>query len=422
MSTQKPRGRVAGALLTSLLATYLAHVSAMMQNGDRRLGIIEWPDRRFASIQGAIDALPDGGTLRFTERVVPIDEPLFVRGKRIVIEGKGCDEQRTQLKDGGTHLVGPRAGTLAEFDAVRAVINFEPSAEGVPGGGTVRNLKISGRDAAVRGAFADDARGGGVRVENVCMTDTHRAVTWSGPVSLALTNVLIRDVSWNGVSIVGIAQSLVGAFLFTDVTVISTGNACLFFQNVQATVVGSHFNLCGTSGTIVALTSNLYVADTTIAGSRGPGIALSGGSAFVTETLINQATGFGVLLHDVLHGDVEDVHVKNTKAFTSGPQAGLYGDGVTIVGGPASGPAWVTDSFIENAAHSGVANYGAFVSIGDLRIQCPLFHVEGEVLGTKNFVYSDLGGMKCGCPTATGACQAVSAVSAAAPGPLTTTP
>ena len=113
MSTQKPRGRVAGALLTSLLATYLAHVSAMMQNGDRRLGIIEWPDRRFASIQGAIDALPDGGTLRFTERVVPIDEPLFVRGKRIVIEGKGCDEQRTQLKDGGTHLVGPRAGTLA---------------------------------------------------------------------------------------------------------------------------------------------------------------------------------------------------------------------------------------------------------------------------------------------------------------------
>ena len=88
----------------------------------------------------------------------------------------------------------------------------------------------------------------------------------------------------------------------------------------------------------------------------------------------------------------------------------------------ANCPAWVTDSFIENAAHSGVANYGAFVSIGDLRIQCPLFHVEGEVLGTKNFVYSDLGGMKCGCPTATGACQAVSAVSAAAPGPLTTTP
>ena len=421
MKAERHLRRWAAAVLLPFLLAGIVAANAAVQRLDVRPDLIKWPDPRFSRIQDAINALPDGGTLRFSG-VVAVDEPLFVRGKRIVIEGSGCDEQKSRPRGGGTHLVGPRAGTLAEFSAARALINFERSPDGVPGFATVRNLKLSGFDAGIRGVFEDDTHGGGARVENVCITNTGRGVMWSGAAGLALNNVLIREVLWNGVSIVGIAQSLASAFLFTDVTVISTGNACLFFQNAQATVVGSHFNFCGSSGTVVALDSNLYVADTSIAGSRGPGIALSGGSAFITETLINQATGFGILLHNVLHGDVEDVHIKDTRAFTSGPQAGLYGDAVTIVGGPANGLAWVTDSLVETAAHSGVANYGAFVSIGDLRIQCALFHVEGEPLGTQSFTYSDLGGMKCGCPTASGACQAVSAVSAAVPGPATTTP
>ena len=420
MSTRISWGTATGALLalTLVLATYLAHVSAMMQHRDRRLDIIEWPDRRFGSIQGAIDALPDGGTLRFTEAVVRVEEPLFIRGKRIVIEGNGCDEQKTRPQ-GGTHLVGPRTETLAEFDAVRALINFGPPPDdGVAGGGTVRNLKLSGFDAGIRAASG----AGAVVVEKVCITDTGRGVAWSATASLSLRKVLIRDIAWNGASITA-ATALAGAFVhFADVTILNVAGACVYYQNVQAVVVGALFNFCGSTATIAALNSNLYVADTTIAGSNGPGIALSGGSAFITETFVNQASGFGILLHNVVHGDIEDVHIKDTKAFSSGPQAGLYGDAVTVVGGPANGPVWVTDSFLETAAHSGVANYGAFVSIGDLNIQCTLFHVEGEVLGTKNFVYSDLGGMKCGCPTASGVCQAVSAVSASAPGPPMTTP
>ena len=145
---------------------------------------------------------------------------------------------------------------------------------------------------------------------------------------------------------------------------------------------------------------------------------MSGGSAFISETFVNEVTGFGILLHNVVHGDVEDVHIKNTKAFSTGPQAGSYGDGVTVVGGTANGMTWVTDSFIENSPHSGVANYGAFVSVGDLGIQCTLFHLQGEILAGKNFSYTDLGGLKCGCPAANGTCQAATSSAVEVPGPL----
>jgi hypothetical protein len=404
------------AIMAALMTVLSA--AAIARQRDGRTGVIEWPNREFPTIQSAIDALPDGGTLRFTQAVVRVDEPLFVRGKRIVIEGNGCDEQSPRPKT-GTHLVGPRAERLAEFDAVRGLINFEPGEPGQPASGaTIRNLKVSGFDAGIRATGDASRTAGAVVVEKVCITNTGRGIAWTAAASLSLKNVLIRDVAWNGVSITP-ATTLAGAFVhFGGVTILNAAGACVYYQSVQAVIVGSLFNNCGTSGTIVSLNANVLVADTSIAGSRGPGIAISGGSTFINDTFINQATGFGILLHNVVHGDVEDVHIKDTTAFTAGAQAGLFGDGVTVVGGTASGMVWVTASLIENAAHSGVANYGAFVSVGDLKIQCALFDLEGEVLDGTPFTYTDLGGLKCGCSTAAGACEAVSDSNSQVPGPI----
>ncbi len=400
----------------------LAASPATIQREERRLAVIEWPDTRYATVQHAIDALPDGGTLRFSDGVFTLDEPLFVRGKRIVIEGAGCNELPRRLRkpeQGGTHLVGPRVDRVVDFSAARGLINFESAGpETTVGGGTIRGLKLSGFDAGIRAAAGEEAAGGGAVVEDVCIADTGRGIAWSLGASLSVKNVLIRDVSWNGASI-AVTTVLAGAFIhFAGVTVVNAANACVFYHNAQAVIVGGLFNFCGQSGTIAALNSNLVIADTNIIGSAGPGIAISGGSAFISETFLNEATGFGVLLHHVVHGDIEDVHIKNTTAFSTGPQAGSYGDGVTVVGGTANGMTWVTDSFIENSSHSGVANYGAFVSVGDVSIQCTLFDVEGEVHEGKNFSYTDLGGLKCGCPTANGTCQAVTGSGVQAPGPL----
>ena len=415
----------AGLALAIALAMSQSAPSTAFQT-QRRLDVIEWPNREFRTIQSAIDALPDGGTLRFAAGVVTT-EPLVVRGKRIVIEGAGagCDEQRQSAKPKqtvSTHLVGPRPETVAEFGSVRGLINYEDAGPGtIVGGGTIRNLRLSGSDAGIRGAAdADAVAGGGVAVEDVCITDTGRGVAWAVGSTLSMKNVLIQGVLWNGVSISPSHALATASFIFFDgVTVINAANACVFYKDVQAVVTNGLFNLCGSSGTIVALNSNLFISDTNIIGSRGPGIAMSGGSAFIQETFINEATGFGLLLHNVVHGDIEDVRVKDTKAFTTGPQAGLYGDGVTVVGGTANGMVWVTDSFIENGVHSGIANYGGFVTVGDSKIQCTLFHLEGEVLGTTNFSYTDLGGMKCGCPTATGTCEAVTGSGLQPPPPIT---
>lgn len=414
-SRRARRVALAAALIAGLAAT-----TATSQREELGSEVIVWPDERFASIQDAIDALRDGGTLRLPGGVVTLDAPLSVRGNRIVIEGRGCDElprnPRKPQQGGATHLVGPGVTAVADFASVRAAITFES-------GGTIRDLKLSGFDAGIGRVAGDDtAPAAGVVVENVCITDTGRGIAWADGPSLSVKNVLIRDVAWNGVSIAA-AQTLAGTFIhFMGVTVVNAANACIFVQNTQAAIVGGLFNFCGSSGTIVGLNANLFIAQTNIAGSHGPGIALSGGSAFIHETVVNQATGFGLLLHNVVHGDIEEVHVKNTHTFTAGPQAGLFGDGVTVVGGTANGLVWVTDSFIENAPHSGVANYGAFVSVGDLKIQCATFDLEGEVLGTTNFSFTDLGGNKCGCPAPSGTCVAQTGGSPQAPGPVVTIP
>jgi hypothetical protein len=89
-------------------------------------------------------------------------------------------------------------------------------------------------------------------------------------------------------------------------------------------------------------------------------------------------------------------------------QAGKFGDGITVVGGAADGVVWVTDSSIENSARAGLSNFGGRVALGDTIIQCAAFDLEGETLMGETFQFTDLGGQKCGCPTATGTCTAVS--------------
>ena len=209
----------------------LATATATMQRREPRPDVIQWPDSRFPTIQQAIDTLPDGGTLRFVDGVFTLDEPLFVRGKRIVIEGTGCDELPNPKKrrlPGGTHLVGPRVDRVVDFTAARGLLNFESAGPGtIVGGGTIRNLKLSGFDAGIRAAAADDtAPGGGAVVEHVCIADSGRGIAWSAVASLSVKTVLIRDVAWNGASIV-VTTALAGAFIhFADVTIVNAANAC----------------------------------------------------------------------------------------------------------------------------------------------------------------------------------------------------
>jgi hypothetical protein len=124
MSSIARRRRKLTRILALLAAvTAQAAFTTPLQRNDRP-GVIEWPSREFQTIQAAIDALPDGGTLRFSEGVFPITEPLFVR-KNIVIEGAGCGElARRPAKARTTHLVGPRPDRVANFAEARGLVNY----------------------------------------------------------------------------------------------------------------------------------------------------------------------------------------------------------------------------------------------------------------------------------------------------------
>lgn len=50
---------------------------------------IQWPSDRFPTLQDALDAVPEGGTLEIAEGEFRIAEPVIVTGKRLVIRGAG---------------------------------------------------------------------------------------------------------------------------------------------------------------------------------------------------------------------------------------------------------------------------------------------------------------------------------------------
>jgi hypothetical protein len=118
-SIARRRRRLTRILALLAAVTAQAAFTTPLQRNDRP-GVIEWPSREFQTIQAAIDALPDGGTLRFAEGVFPITEPLFVR-KNIVIEGApDAGSWRGVPRRPGRHILSVRAPTASRTSQRRA--------------------------------------------------------------------------------------------------------------------------------------------------------------------------------------------------------------------------------------------------------------------------------------------------------------
>src|SRR5438105_14397398 len=139
--------RTRGArLLTMFLAATFQMTAARASAGAER-GEIRWPAPGLRDLQAAIDAAPDGATIRIREGVYEIGAPLFVRGKRLTIVGVG-NGLRTRR---ATQLVGPppqpvvdeRGDLVLRGDAVQGLFNF------IGADVVVKNIRLSGFDAAI---------------------------------------------------------------------------------------------------------------------------------------------------------------------------------------------------------------------------------------------------------------------------------
>jgi hypothetical protein len=420
-------------LLTLTLGTVFALGLAgpmASQTGDRRASI-EWPGERreFPTLQSAIDALADGGKLTIQKGRFELSEPLIVRNKRITIEGAGCGDElpRTRAQaNRATHLAGPRPLRVAPFSEVAGLVTYLGT-----GGGVLRGLKLSGFDAAVRVTGGDDTRvaPSALTVEDTCIAHTGRGIASSASAAkLVVQNVLIRDVLWNGIAVSPIAftpgftpESILTSF---GVTLLNTGQACVVVKNSLYTAFQNHLDACGYNGGapgqgggVMAVNAGVNFIESTINVTNGPGIAAKGGTTFVQHTsVIRSSIGAGILLFQPLYAMVKDSHVILTDPYPPGHvQAGFYGDGVTVAG---PGIVWVGNSRMWMNAHSGLANLGATMDIGDTTLRCNAFDLEGEAFPTPadDFQLHDRGGNRCGCPVAVAdSCVAESSVMAPLP-------
>lgn len=121
-------------------------------------------------------------------------------------------------------------------------------------------------------------------------------------------------------------------------------------------------------------------------------------------TLVADNARVGIFVGD------SDATIEDSVVLVTRDVAGRFGDGLSVLSELAAGAnVWLTRSHIRDSSRAGVSNFGAFVSLGGVRIACAAFELEGERHVDQPFRFEDRGDNGCGCPVADGRCVAVSA-------------
>jgi hypothetical protein len=139
----------------------------------------------------------------------------------------------------------------------------------------------------------------------------------------------------------------------------------------------------GVEGCAPVVPASFTAHDLLVERSHEFGIALVGGTASLTRTV-----------------------VRDTRAQLA---AGVYGDAIIAVDLDAPTELALDATRIELADRAGVASFGAALSLRATVIECAAFHLDVEPGMGPAVSPEDLGENACGCPTADGGCAAVSA-------------
>ena len=341
---------------------------------DNHRATVDWPSRGFPTLQAAIDATPDGGTVRIGPGSHRIDEPVVVEGRRLTVTGSGSGNRHRRRV---TDLRGPPPRPVVDGDG-----NVVLAADEVRGlftligaDVTISDMRISGHDAGIVAIDDGAGRTGALVVRDVTIGETGRGIlaTSHGPVQLE--DVQVSATLWHGVGVCSAASVTVTTVQVTD-----------------ASSVGMYF--CDTDA---------FVFDSAAFDNEGGGIyLLRVGSGWVdgSTAAVNRLFGIGVVesSNPVL---LTDNLVLATAAGGQGADVG--GDGVAVV----SATVTVRDSVILGNHRAGLVNYAGTVGLADCRVGCNGFDLNGEELSGVPFQFLDLGDNTCGCP-ATSACLTVS--------------
>ena len=373
-----------------------------------------FPSLLYSTLQDAVDAVRENGTVRVLAGRYEIDAPIFIE-RNVTIRGAGCSECREPRSGGGsggrpagrsTELVGPTPTTVVEADLVIGLLNYAADTGGAGGGGIagrgggggkVRDIMLRGFDAGIVGR--DTRRP--LSIENVSMADTTRGILWMAPSPLAVNQVKISHVSWNAISLVGDSQSSL-PYSLTNLILDDIGNAGIYVVDKPGTCDSEHAIKNATIqstkfGGIVVIRSGLCILDSTIRFNFFAGIRAIDSAVFVKDTLVSNTLP---RLSDNGYGD--GIFVISTKE----PRSTLG----------------VVDSEVRQSSRAGVTVFGSVATLKGFVGECNSLDINTE----STFLVAppddpeqeislfptldDQGGNTCGCGAAdppTG-CEAVS--------------
>jgi hypothetical protein len=360
---------------------------------------IEWPSRRFDNLQAAIDAAPDGATIRILPGLYSITAPLVVRGKSLTIAGAGSGQHArggtaaANERQRMTHLQGPVPTEVVEGRVAVGLINYDG------GGGVLRGLRLSGFDASVLGLDSRDARP--LMIRDCVLTRTSRGCLWYAPANLTITGSSFFDILKNAISFV--TQD--GVLTVFDVTMIDLLDNGVFLSSgdQKSHVIANTTIAFAGGGGIVVLNTGASIQNCGLLACEKGGIwclhsLVAVGSCFLHT---NAIAGMAALASVV---DFQDNEIHNT---IPNP-AGKWGDGITLFPGPQfQTQATVFGNLVADSARAGLSNFGSVVALQDNTIQCASFELEGEPYLGFDFTFANNGGNACGCPDlgeALGAC------------------
>jgi hypothetical protein len=238
---------------------------------------IHVPSPEYPTIQAAIDAAPDGGTILVAPGTYL--EQLVVQGKTVSIIGSE--------DTGGTAIVGTRPRELLPVDNVVGLLNYRNG-----GGGVLRDLRLDGGDAAIVGRDVE-RQASDLEIRDVQISASGRGILWESSATVAVKDSNITDTLGNGISL------LKGLLIAKYMNTLDAGGAGIYIQggSVKLYNVLAGFNA---SAGIFSDYAVVLVYDSSVFNNTGAGIwavhsALGAynTSAYSNEALPNGQFGYG---------------------------------------------------------------------------------------------------------------------------------
>lgn len=246
-------------------------------------------------------------------------------------------------------------------------------------------MKLSGFDAAI---VAKDGRAGEAAtttVENCTITETGRGILSLSSGLTTVTNSVIADTSWNGISVAPTNSLLHGGGMGLIVTASVFTNpwaSGIYLSNTYAVINNVHIN-SAQGGGIAGYRSKAVITNSQLTNNWSSGIAFQ--ESNVLPLFINI---------------IEDNLIVNTFPDYNGN----FGDGIVMAGSNGH----IVNNNILTVARAGVSNFGSHLRLWDNHIYCAAgFDLQRDSWSGQDGIFEDLGGNTCGCGSTIEQCHGV---------------